>query len=136
MPSNFEDDPTRAHQQDIPPPPPAQHQGFGFVNAADAVPGPEPTRTSSKAVASAVLGIFSLGGLFLIGPLSLVTAFIGLPVGWSARKEIRHDPAVEGEPWATTGIITSWIGIALTVLLVMLVVVLLLFGFAIFSGSF
>lgn len=143
MSSNFEDDLSRAHQHDVPPLPPPQDAGhmpagagYGFARAEDAQLGPEPTRTSSKAIASAILGIFSLAGMLLLGPFSLVTAFVGLPLGWSARKEIRRDPAVEGDTWALTGIITSWIGIAFVAILVILAIIFLVLGVALFSTGF
>lgn len=97
--------------------------------------GPELTETSGTAIASMVLGIFSLAGMVIMGPLSLIAACVGLPMGLSARKQIRQNPALQGEGFAQAGIITSWIGIGIILALVLLVLVFMALGIALFSGA-
>lgn len=108
-----------------PPPPPAPPPAWGGTA------GPPPgsiygnpygygttglPRTSGLAIASMVLGIVSI---VLCG----ITALIGLPMGYAAKKQIREsNGTITGDGMATAGIVLGWIviGIALFVLLIAL----------------
>lgn len=85
-------------------------------------------RNSGTAVASLILSV-----LGLIGILPLVGSFIGLILGYSARKEInRSGGMVTGRGLATWGIILGWIGLGLIALTICLVVT----GLLVFQVTF
>jgi uncharacterized membrane protein len=74
--------------------------------------------TSGKAIASLVLGI----GGFVILPL--VLSILAIVLGRSAKREIAERPGLGGGGLATAGIVLGWIGVALTVVAVLLVLLL------------
>ncbi|HEV8451763.1 MAG TPA: DUF4190 domain-containing protein [Gaiellales bacterium] len=74
--------------------------------------------TSGKAIASLVLGI----GGFVILPV--VLSILAIVFGRSAKREIAERPGLGGAGLATAGIVLGWIGVALTVLAVLLVLLL------------
>lgn len=74
-------------------------------------------QTSGMAIASLVLGIC---WIYWIGSI------LALVFGYSAKREMRRDPArVSGNGMATAGIVLGWIGVA--TLAIVIVVVLLSF---------
>jgi hypothetical protein len=84
-----------------------------------------PAETSGLAIASFVL---SLVGFFVFPFVPSVAAVV---LGYRARADIRSDPSLAGEGWATAGIVLGWIGIVLVPLMILLA--FLLFG-AFFAG--
>jgi hypothetical protein len=79
--------------------------------------------TSGKAIASLVLGV----GGFLIFPV--VLSILAIIFGRSAKRDIAARPGLGGEGMATAGIVLGWIGVALTVVgIVILVLVLAAFS--------
>ena len=90
----------------------------------------EPKRTSVWAVVSLIMGIANFVGFGFFG------AVIALITGYVAKNEIRDgNDLIEGERLASAGVILGWIGIAVSVLVVCLLiaVVLGLTGGAIFG---
>jgi hypothetical protein len=81
--------------------------------------------TSGKAIASLVLGI----GGFLIFPV--VLSILAVIFGRSAKRDIAARPGLGGEGMATAGIVLGWIGVALTVVGILVLVLVL----AAFSSS-
>ena len=73
-------------------------------------------RTSGTAIASLVCGIAAFG------PIPVIGSIAALVLGYSARKEIERTPGLEGEGFATAGIILGWIGVAVGFLGVFLVI--------------
>jgi Domain of unknown function (DUF4190) len=72
-------------------------------------------QTSGFAIASLVLGIV---WFYWIGSI------LALVFGYSAKREIRRDPArVSGNGMATAGIVLGWIGVATLVIVITVVVV-------------
>ena len=85
--------------------------------------GPQGSESSGKATASLVLGITGL----LVCPI--VCSVIGLILGYQARGEIdRSGGRLTGRGSAKAGIILSWIGLVLYLLLIGGVVLLELTG--------
>lgn len=116
-------------QQDDPagpeavPPPPASQSGWqqqpdgGWVQVG--VP-----RTSGKSTAALVLGIL---GFVLFCPL--VFSVLALIFGYRARREIDSSGGrLSGRGNATVGIVLGWIGVALMVAFVVLVIIGLAVG--------
>jgi hypothetical protein len=81
--------------------------------------------TSGKAIASLVLGV----GGFLIFPV--VLSILAIIFGRSAKRDIAARPGLGGEGMATAGIVLGWIGVALTVVGIVILVLIL----AAFSSS-
>jgi mannose/fructose/N-acetylgalactosamine-specific phosphotransferase system component IIC len=77
-------------------------------------------RTSGYAVASLVLGI---AGLFIF---PLIPSILAVIFGSKARDEIRATPAIGGDGLATAGLVLGWVGIALTVLGLFVILLVLL----------
>jgi hypothetical protein len=73
-------------------------------------------RTSGTAIASLVCGI---AAFFVIPIIGSIAAII---LGYGARKDIARTPELEGEGFASAGIILGWIGIALFVLFIVVFV--------------
>ena len=73
-------------------------------------------RTSGTAIASLVCGIAAFG------PIPVIGSIAALILGYSARKEIERTPGLEGDGFATAGIILGWIGVAIGFLGVFLVI--------------
>jgi hypothetical protein len=84
-----------------------------------------PPRTSGTAIASLVFGILSWCVLPFIG------AILAIVLGHSARNEIRRAPpgAIDGEGFATAGLILGWAH-------VVIVFGLFLFVFMFFGGFY
>ena len=82
-------------------------------------PHPEPyspARTSGLAIAALACGIAGLTVFPILASLAAVV------LGIMARDEIGRDPALGGEGMATAGLVLGWIGVALGVLGLLLVV--------------
>jgi uncharacterized membrane protein len=75
--------------------------------------------TSGKAIASLVLGI----GGFLIFPV--VLSILAVIVGRSAKRDIAARPGLGGDGMATAGMVLGWIGVALTVVAILVLVLVL-----------
>jgi hypothetical protein len=67
-------------------------------------------RTSGLAIASLVCGIAAFVAIPVIGSIAAIV------LGHSARKEIERTFGLEGEGYASAGIILGWIGVGLLVL--------------------
>jgi hypothetical protein len=74
---------------------------------------PAQSRTSGLATSSIVLGI---AGLFI---LPLVAPILAIVFGSKARKEIAADPSIGGAGLARAGVILGWVGLALTVVVLL-----------------
>mgnify|MGYP001079147627 CR=1 FL=1 len=83
---------------------------------------------SVLAIGSLIASILGLTALPTVGSL------IGLVLGYVARGEIRSTEKLTGEGYATAGIILGWIGIVLGVLAFLLVILIIIFGFAAIPG--
>ena len=68
-----------------------------------------PARTSGLAIASLALGVIGLVAVPLIAPVLAIT------LGRSAERELASDPLLGGDGLARAGIILGWIGVALAV---------------------
>lgn len=91
-------------------------------------PPPAAPPTSGLAIGSLIAGILGLTLLPTIGSI------IGLVLGYMARNQIRDSGGtMTGEGLATAGIILGWIGIALAVIGICLVI---LVWVGILGGSF
>lgn len=89
-------------------------------------PPPMP-RDSGKATASLVLGICGLAGLLMCCPL--IMPILAVVLGNQAKREIRESNGwVRGEGQAKAGIVMGWIGIALSVLLIVGIVLAIALG--------
>lgn len=92
---------------------------------------PSPTaqrQTSALAVVSLVGSILGLTAVPTVGSV------IGLVLGYVARSEISHSDALTGEGFATAGIILGWIGVALSLIAMALVLLVIVFGFVAVPG--
>jgi len=74
--------------------------------------------TSGNAIASMVLGIVGL--VFF----PLVASILAMVLGRSGKRDIRGRPGLAGEGMATAGIVLGWVGVALVVIGVVLVLLL------------
>ena len=79
-----------------------------------------PARTSGLAIASLALGVIGLLAVPLVAPV------LAIALGRSADRELASDPSLGGHGLARAGIILGWIGVALAVagLLLLLLIVL------------
>ena len=94
---------------------------------------PQAATTNGKAIASMVLGILSFVLGFELGPFAVIFTILALVFGYQAKREIRLSAGLQtGEGMAIAGIVMGWIGIALLLLFMFLVVVL---GLAIIGFS-
>jgi magnesium-transporting ATPase (P-type) len=73
-------------------------------------------RTSGLAVASLVLGIVGLVAIPLVASIAAIV------LGRNAQRDIARDPRLEGEGFATAGIMLGWIGVGLVLLGVLLII--------------
>jgi Domain of unknown function (DUF4190) len=73
-------------------------------------------RTCDRAVAALVVGIVGLVFIPVVAPV------LALWLGISAKKQIRDDSSLTGEWMATVGIILGAIGVALSLLMLLVVV--------------
>ncbi len=89
---------------------------------------PAPAQTSVVAIGSLVASILGLTALPTVGSV------IGLVLGYVARGEIRRNPALTGEGLATAGIVLGWIGVAVSLIGLILVALVIIFGFAVVPG--
>ena len=76
-------------------------------------------RTSGYAIASLVLGI---AGFFVI---PLIPSVLAVIFGKRAKDEIRANSSIGGDGLATAGVVLGWIGIALCVLGVVVLLLIL-----------
>lgn len=84
--------------------------------------------TSPFAIASlscAILGIFT--GLFCT-PLIFLLSIVAIILGHIARAEIRKNPSIQGAGLALAGLITGYIGLALSILLVVFMIGMMAIG--------
>ncbi len=89
---------------------------------------PVTPQTSIVAIGSLVASILGLTVLPTVGSL------IGLVLGYVARGEIRRDHHLTGEGLATAGIVLGWVGVALTLIALLLAALLIVFGLALVPG--
>jgi hypothetical protein len=114
-------DELRALTADLPgrlpfmPPPPPMRMPMPPPAAYGYMPVAQPRRTNSLAVGSLVAGI---GQLFVWTPASIAAVVMG----HMARRQIRQT-GEDGDGMAVAGLILGWIGIALTLLFVLILVV-------------
>lgn len=88
-------------------------------------------RTSGKAIASMICSIAGFFVFFLVGQI------VGLVLGYNAKKEIRASRGrLDGEGFATAGIIIGWVGIAVDLLIIgfILLFILGIISFGLLSG--
>jgi hypothetical protein len=85
-------------------------------------------RTSGLAIASLVCGIAAFVAIPVIGSIAAIV------LGRSARNEIESTPGLEGEGYASAGIILGWIGVGLMILGIVLLIGLAASGSG--SGSY
>ena len=125
----------------VPPATPVWREGMDAWQDADAIPGlvppaavagppplppPAPSallpapavpQTSGKAVGALVSSILGLTTCLFVGQI------IGLVLGYSARREIRaSNGRLTGDGLATAGIVIGWIGLAIDLFVVVLLV--------------
>jgi len=72
----------------------------------------------------------AIGGLTVI---PLIGSILGVVLGGVARKRIQQDPSLDGDALAKAGVIIGWVGLALWILGILLVI---LFFAAVSSISF
>lgn len=88
-------------------------------------PGPPlPARTNTLAIIALVTGIAQFFGFWLLGTIPAVVC------GYIARRQIR-ETGEQGDGMALAGLVLGWIGIALTVI----VVVFAIIAFAVVASS-
>lgn len=114
--------PTNPYPSYPPPPPAGNYPNYGQPPAGNfplpGQPGGLP-KSNQKALWSMILGIL---GFICCGFFASIPAVI---LGYQARKEVRASGGLQtGEGQAKAGIILGWIGIALTILLIVAVVVI------------
>src|SRR5262249_61765744 len=91
----------------LPVPPPMAPCGY--------MPVAQPQRTNSLAVGSLICGI---GQLFVWTPASIAAVIMG----HAARRQIRQN-GESGDGMAVAGLVLGWIGIALTLLFLLIIIV-------------
>jgi uncharacterized protein DUF4190 len=82
--------------------------------------------TNGKAIAALALGIAG----FVIFPF--VPSLLAVILGGQARAEIRGNPEEDGDGLAQAGVILGWVGIGLSVLMLVLLVMVIGAGVAFF----
>ena len=102
-----------------PPPPAYPPPGYAQVPSGyPSPPGYAPPQTSSNAIASLILGIIGI----VLCPV--ITSIVGLFLGYGAKKEIDNSGGrLGGRGVALGGIITSWVGLAIYVPIIALIVI-------------
>ena len=103
--------PLNQHAWEVAPPP--------GIRPAMATPlGPPvyalPRRNDGGAVASMVLGILGLVGI------PLIASIIALALGYGARSRIRASRDLDGDGFATAGIVTGWVGLILPLIMLLI----------------
>lgn len=94
--------PLTKYAWDSPPPPnPVSIPAGGGVVYATA------RRTDGGAIASMIVGIL---GLIV---LPIIASIVAIALGYGARRRIRANGTLDGDGFATAGIVTGWIGIVL-----------------------
>jgi uncharacterized membrane protein len=96
-------------------------------------PHPAPEETADQEVSVLAVGslIASILGLTV---LPTVGSLIGLVLGYVARAEIHRTERLTGDGYARAGIILGWIGVVLGLLAFLLVILIIIFGFAAIPG--
>lgn len=100
------------------PPPgaqPAATPGVAPASASAPFAYAMPRRNDGGAVASMVLGILGLVGI------PVIASIVALALGYGARSRIRASRDLDGEGFATAGIVTGWIGVVLPLLAILVV---------------
>ncbi|MBN1486873.1 MAG: DUF4190 domain-containing protein [Anaerolineae bacterium] len=99
---------------------------------------PVPPRSTKPTSGSAIASlIFSILGM--IGVLPFIGSIVGLILGYNAQKEIENSMGtLDGEGLAKVGIVLGWVGIAMLVLVLCLVMLGLITipGIALCAGMF
>lgn len=75
--------------------------------------------TNGKAIAALVLGIAG----FVIFPF--VPSLLAIILGGQARAEIRGNPLEDGDGLAQAGVILGWVGVVMSVVMLLVFVMLL-----------
>lgn len=92
-------------------PPPGMPPAFAGPSYAQVV---MPRQTDGGAIASMIFGIV---GLLM---LPVIASIIALALGYGARRRIRSNRHLDGEGFATAGIVTGWIGVSMGGLLILI----------------
>ena len=102
-----------------PPPEHPESPGGPFPGqGAPAGPPHVPGETAGKATASLILGILSLILCSLLAPVAIV-------YGNQAKEEIDANPGLGGRGLAQAGVILGWIGVAVLVVSIIVLIVVL-----------
>jgi len=72
---------------------------------ADTAPYSGPRRADGGAIASMILGIIGLVAV------PIIASIIALALGYPARRRIQDSRDLDGDGFATAGIVTGWIGV-------------------------
>lgn len=115
-----------------PPPGPPAAAGGGPPLPAAALPGPYGRpQTGNNATASLVCGVAGIVTLCLCFPASPILGIAAIVLGSRASRAIRASPGVEtGAGVATAGVVTGWIALVLSVLLIVMIVAVIWLGIA------
>jgi hypothetical protein len=113
-----------AQQPSVPPPPPADpHRPYGQPQPAYGYStyGQPRTGTSGFAIASMVLGIVGVIPFLIWNGIASILALV---FGYIARSQIKRSGGTQGgRGMALAGIILGWIGIALLVILIVVLII-------------
>lgn len=114
------------------PPPTAPPFGYGPSTVEPQSPPPSPGpvgRSNGHAIASMVLGIVSLAIVFFAFFVSWIGSILALIFGYAANRRIARSEGTQGgRGMAIAGIVLGWIGSAIAIALVVLVVLAAMLG--------
>lgn len=108
-------------------PPPAYAYGYPYQ-----VQPPRPT--SGLAIASMIVSIVGIALMCAWGPVSVFVSPVGAILGHVARRRMKTS-GEQGDGMALTGIIVGWIGFALSLALLVLIIFLMVQGGEIFPSD-
>lgn len=84
---------------------------------AETTPAPAPAqRSSGSAIAALIMGIAGI----VVFPV--IFAPLAIIFGKRAQREIAQDPSVGGAGMAKAGIVLGWIGVALVVISILIII--------------